>query len=257
METLQYRLSDKSDYDKIVSLLSKNELPVSDLINSKTEFMVSVDNEHLVGCIGIEHYEKDGLLRSLAVDLKYRNKGIGSQLFQRLLAYCRQLDIDNIHLLTTTAEKYFLSKGFTKSNRDEAPKSIKSTTEFSSICPSSSTYMTLKQINKRVFLYSEEVKILQIDKETQSKYWAVKGEKLMFTYFEVPPNKTFQEHSHESEQITHVMEGKLFFQISDEVYCVGPGDCIVIPSSIPHKVWTTENQSKAVDAWTPINDKYK
>lgn len=257
METLQYRMYDKSDYDKIISLLSKNELPVSDLINSKTEFIVSVDNEHLVGCIGIEHYEKDGLLRSLAVDLKYRNKGIGTQLLQRLLAYCRQLDIDNIHLLTTTAEKYFLSKGFVKSNRDEAPKSIITTTEFSSICPSSSTYMTLKQINKRAFLYTDEVKILQIDKETQSKYWAVNGEKLMFTYFEVPPNKNFQEHSHESEQITYVMEGTLFFQISNDIFCVGPGDCIVIPSNIPHKVWSTENQVKAVDAWTPINDKYK
>jgi amino-acid N-acetyltransferase len=257
MDVLQYRLYEKRDYDRIISLLSNNDLPVSDLRSSIAEFIVTVDKGNLVGCIGIEHYEKDGLLRSLAVDLNYRNKGIGTQLLQRLLAYCRQLDIDNIHLLTTTAEKYFLSKGFVKSNRDEAPKSIIATTEFSSICPSSSTYMTLKQINKRAFLYTDEVKILQIDKETQSKYWAVNGEKLMFTYFEVPPNKTFQEHAHESEQITYVMEGTLFFQISDEVFCVGSGDCIVIPSNIPHKVWSTENQVKAVDAWTPINDKYK
>ena len=146
METITYRLSKPDDYEKIITLLKENDLPVSDLTHSKAEFIVSIENDKLIGCIGIEHYEKDGLLRSFAVDLKYRDKGIGAQLLQRLMAYCGQLGINNIHLLTTTAEKYFLSKGFANSNRDEAPKSIKDTTEFSSICPSSSAYMVLNQL---------------------------------------------------------------------------------------------------------------
>ncbi len=64
--------------------------------------------------------------------------------------------------------------------------------------------MILKEINKKTILYADEVKIKQVDKRTQSRYWAVKGQNLMFTYSEVPPNKTFEEHVHESEQITYV-----------------------------------------------------
>jgi amino-acid N-acetyltransferase len=253
---MQYRLYNKQDHDRIISLLSKSGLPVSDLENSKTEFIISMDNENLIGCIGIERYEKEGLLRSLAVDPGYRNTGIGAQLLQRLLAYCRQLGIENIHLLTTTAEKYFLSKGFIIAKRVEVPESIKRTLEFTSICPSSSVYMTLKQINNRAFVYTNEVKIPKTDADTGSEYWAVKGEKLMLTYFEVPPNKTFGEHFHESEQITYILEGKLFFLIGGEVFCIEKENCIVVPSNVPHKVWTTELPAKAVDAWTPINDKY-
>lgn len=117
--------------------------------------------------------------------------------------------------------------------------------------------MTLNEINKQTILYSDSVKITQTDEETQSTYWAIKDEKLMFTYFEVPANTTFQEHFHESEQITHVLDGKLYFQIKDEVFCVAQNDSIVIPSNIPHKVWITESGAKAVDSWTPINDKYR
>jgi|GEM_PF-1466424 len=47
------------------------------------------------------------------------------------------------HLLTTTAENYFAKKRFTKSPRENAPNSIRQTTEFSVLCPSTSVYMTL------------------------------------------------------------------------------------------------------------------
>jgi len=60
-----------------------------------------------------------------------------------MLAYCQQLGIENVHMLTTTAEKYFSSKGFSKANRNEAPSEIKNTSEFSFVCPSASAYMIL------------------------------------------------------------------------------------------------------------------
>jgi amino-acid N-acetyltransferase len=163
MKTNLYRLAREEDRERIITLLSKNNLPVSDLVDSKAQFIISVNNENLTGCIAIEQYEKDGLLRSLAVHPDYRNLGIGTQLLQRLLAYCLQLGIEDVHLLTTTAEKYFLSKGFLRVSRDEAPESIKKTPEFSAICPSSSAYMTLKQLSSRALLYTGEVKIPQTD----------------------------------------------------------------------------------------------
>ena len=159
MDTFEYRLSNEQYKREIISLLMDNKLPVSDLNSSKTQFIISIENDNVIGCIGIEPYEKDGLLRSLAVHPDYRNLGIGTQLLQRLLAYCRQLGIENVHLLTTTAEKYFLSKGFLNANRDEAPESIKKTLEFSTICPSTSAYMILKKISSRSFPFYEEFNI--------------------------------------------------------------------------------------------------
>jgi len=129
---------------EISLLLTESQLPVSDLSQSKIHFIVALAESNLIGCIGVEQHGKHGLLRSFAVRPQHRNAGVGGQLFQKMLAYCQQLGMENIHLLTTTAEKYFSLKGFLKASRDEAPLEIKNTTEFSAICPSSSSYMTFK-----------------------------------------------------------------------------------------------------------------
>lgn len=97
---------------------------------------------------------------------------------------------------------------------------------------------------------------IQLDQETQSKYWAVKSKNLMFTYFEVSPFKSFANHSHESEQMTYVLEGILFFKVEGEIYCVGSGDLISIPSFMEHSVWTEGEGAKAVDAWSPVNKNF-
>jgi len=148
MENLIYRLHDGGDLDPIVSLLKNAGLPVADITRSKVKFIVALDHNRLVGVIGLEHYGTDGLLRSMATDIVNRNKGIGSQLLHRLICYGRELGINDLHLLTTTAEKYFLSKGFVTSKRECAPDVIRNTEEFSAICPSSSAYLTMKDLHK-------------------------------------------------------------------------------------------------------------
>jgi quercetin dioxygenase-like cupin family protein len=84
----------------------------------------------------------------------------------------------------------------------------------------------------------------------------VKGSNMMFTWFEVPPHQLFPEHSHESEQITYVLEGELFFEIADEIFCLRKGDCISIPPYKKHRVWTETKGARAVDSWSPINNTY-
>ena len=87
--------------------------------------------------------------------------------------------------------------------------------------------------------------------------WGVALEKTLLTYFEVESNSRFEAHSHESEQITMVLEGELFFEVDGEVICVGPGEVIAIPSMEPHAAFTKEISVKAVDAWSPVMEKYK
>ena len=79
----------------------------------------------------------------------------------------------------------------------------------------------------------------------------------MLTYFEVDPECRFESHSHESEQITMVLEGVLFFEQGDKVIGVKGGEVIAIPANAPHAVFTGDAAVKAVDAWSPVMDKYK
>jgi quercetin dioxygenase-like cupin family protein len=90
-----------------------------------------------------------------------------------------------------------------------------------------------------------------------AKMWGVALEKAMLTYFEVQPNCRFEKHTHESEQITFILEGKLFFEMPEGTICVNKGEVIAIPSDIPHAVFTTESNVKTVDAWSPVMEKYK
>jgi amino-acid N-acetyltransferase len=143
MKATTIRESDAVDNPLIIQLLSDCHLPTQDIIQNKIDFKVATNHDDIVGCIGIEPYDKDALIRSFAVSDGFRNKGLGSDLLKSVINECKEMGIERIHLLTTTAEKYFVKYGFVKSNRLSAPKSIIETTEFSEICPSTSIYLTL------------------------------------------------------------------------------------------------------------------
>ena len=87
--------------------------------------------------------------------------------------------------------------------------------------------------------------------------WGVALEKSLLTYFEVEPNSQFAMHSHESEQITLILEGELYFDVNDTTICVKKGEVIALPSNVPHAAFTKKNPVKAVDAWSPVMEKYK
>ena len=128
--------------DKVQVLLKDNNLPFEDIISSKVDFIVAEEQENILGCIGVEKYQEHVLLRSFAVADNYKGEGIGKELLLAMFEKSKEEDVQKIHLLTTTAEKYFKKYGFEICDRKEAPQSILKTKEFSEICPSSSAYMT-------------------------------------------------------------------------------------------------------------------
>jgi len=149
-ETIKYTIAGNEHLSSIRHLLSSSQLPVSDIEEGKIDFIVaSNESDEVIGCIGLERFEADALLRSFAVEQTWRNKKIGHQLFNRLLTMSRQQGVNDLHLLTTTAEKFFTSVGFSSLSRSEAPVSIKATAEFTSLCPSTSTYMVMTGIQTK------------------------------------------------------------------------------------------------------------
>jgi len=95
-----------------------------------------------------------------------------------------------------------------------------------------------------------------VDAATNSEFWSMEGKSVQFTWFEIPANTNFPNHKHDSEQITYVLEGELFFKSEDSVYKLSTGDCILVPGNIDHEVWTEKSPAKAIDAWSPVNKIY-
>jgi amino-acid N-acetyltransferase len=152
---ITYIFSDKNDLGNITLLLKESNLPYGDIEESDVHFIIANENNQIIGCIGLEKYETEGLLRSFAVDRHFQGKGLGYELFNRLLVYAVQNGIQTLHLLTTTAKDYFIKTGFHMGKRSNAPEVIQNSKEFKSICPSSSNYMVLEDISTYVINHDE------------------------------------------------------------------------------------------------------
>ncbi len=125
----------------IVSLLESEGLPVNDLPGDLDNFLVLLNDAKIIGVIGLERYDKSGLLRSLVVDKNYRNKNVASALVAGLEKVADSLELDSIYLLTETAPNYFERKGYKRIERNEVPLPVQSSSEFSTTCPVSAIVM--------------------------------------------------------------------------------------------------------------------
>ena len=96
----------------------------------------------------------------------------------------------------------------------------------------------------------------KVDSSSGSEFWSLEGKNVQFTWFDVPANTRFLNHSHPGEQITYVIDGELFFKSENSVYKLSKGDCILVSENVDHEVWTQEFPAKAIDAWSPVNTLY-
>ena len=128
----------------IKSLLEDAGLPHSDVTDlQRIHFWgISEENGSLAGVVGLEHFQKSALLRSLCVSEEMRGRGVGGQLVAVIEEFARQSGIRKLYLLTETAEGFFRERGFRVIDRLLAPHTIQNTTEFSSLCPDSAICMS-------------------------------------------------------------------------------------------------------------------
>ena len=137
-------IEDIESLKELQQFLEFHKLPSSDLKLDGTLFIAMYDaNRKLVASGGLEQHGETGLLRSLAVEEKLRNRSLGKEIVQTIIERAKKLKIKNLYLLTETAHNYFLKKGFEDVPRDFVPETIKQTTEFSQVCPSSAIVMKL------------------------------------------------------------------------------------------------------------------
>ena len=136
-------IRERPPHSSVVALLEAEGLPASDLTEEHLEhfFFTGTDGAPSA-LVGLELYRDAALLRSLVVSAAARTQGLGTALVLHAEEYAAAHQVRTLYLLTTTAETYFEHRGYRRSDRAEAPPSIKTTREFASLCPSSSAFMS-------------------------------------------------------------------------------------------------------------------
>lgn len=140
-ETISIRAATAADFQPICALLETSKLPTIDLNPSLPSFFIAEQAGKVAGVMGMDRYEKFGLLRSAATAAEYRNLGIAGALVEKVEQAARSQQLTSLYLITNTAEAWFARKGFTKIDRSEVPAVVLQSEEFNGLCPSSSTIM--------------------------------------------------------------------------------------------------------------------
>ena len=125
---------------EVTALLGANGLPTADLSPS-IRFLGVRDGNGLEGVVGVERHGELGLLRSLAVRQDRRESGLGSALVLELERIAASEGVGALYLLTTTAERFFSRRGYSRVGRDAVPAAIRESSEFALVCPSSAAVM--------------------------------------------------------------------------------------------------------------------
>lgn len=125
---------------QLAASLDRAGLPSLDIARPGRIFFRFLNHGEIVGFGGLEGDPPDLLLRSMVVDAGHRHRGHGSHILQVLEAEARSLGCARLHLLTETAEAFFLRHGFRAADRQVAPVSVARSEEFTALCPASTRY---------------------------------------------------------------------------------------------------------------------
>ena len=139
---MNIRRARNSDLSAVESLLAASDLPTDGVRANFAGFVVADDNGAIAGAIGLEKYGSVALLRSAVVAPDHRGTGVGRKLVEQLLERAEEAGVDELYLLTTTAEDYFPRFGFTRTTRATVPDAVKASAEFRGACPDTAVVMT-------------------------------------------------------------------------------------------------------------------
>ncbi len=138
------RAATPGDLGAIEALLIASGLPTDGVAGALGNFLVAEQGGSIVAVVGVETCGEYGLLRSTAVAPEWRGRGLGRKLVERAIAESESKGQRALYLLTTTAERYFPTFGFTLTTRDRVPGVVRDTAEFKGACPGSAKVMRRK-----------------------------------------------------------------------------------------------------------------
>lgn len=127
--------------DIIHGLLEEDGLPTADLATPDVRLYEATVDGTLVGIGGFEQYGTNALLRSVVVRPGMRGRGHGTRICLELEDRAAEAVCTAIYLLTNDAGGFFEQLGYERVDRSSVPDAIRSTREFSELCPSTADCM--------------------------------------------------------------------------------------------------------------------
>ena len=134
------KVGNEKDRKAVIELLSQNELPVSDLDEKKTLFVLKED-DIIIGTGGLEFFHECAVLRSVSVKKEERGKSWGRFISRQLEEVAKAKGVNCLYLLTNTAVDFFSKEGYIQVEREKVPMQIQNSSEFASVCPSTAVVM--------------------------------------------------------------------------------------------------------------------
>jgi amino-acid N-acetyltransferase len=136
------RQGQSADLDAVISLLKGAGLPTNDLTSAPDLRLWVLEAEgEVIGVIGMERFGASALLRSLAIASSHQRRGLGRQLVALLERDVQGKGVEQLVLLTETAESFFRGVGYEAIDRRCVPEEVKQSAEFRSLCPASAVCM--------------------------------------------------------------------------------------------------------------------
>ena len=137
------RLGQSADLAAVTAMLKGAGLPTDDLASAPNLLLWVLEAEgKVVGAIGVERFGASALLRSMAIAPDYQRRGLGHQLVEQLERDVQHKGVEQLILLTETAEPFFRRIGYEVIDRRHVPEEVKQSAEFRSLCPVSAVCMT-------------------------------------------------------------------------------------------------------------------
>jgi amino-acid N-acetyltransferase len=130
-----------TDRPDIEALLAGSGLPLDGLELAIETAVVARSGEEVVGCAAVEPYGSIGLLRSVCVASELRGTGLGHQLVDAAEKLAADRGVDDLYLLTETAEHWFPRLGYEASTRDAMPAALSASAEVAGACPQSAAVL--------------------------------------------------------------------------------------------------------------------
>lgn len=135
------RCATAADAGIIRELLERSGLPTGDLSDAQPEFLVATHEDRIIGVGALERFGGAALLRSVAVEMRWRRSGVGRLIIAELERRARAAGIAELILLTLTARDFFARLGYRVRDRSQVPPAVLQSAEFRSLCPASAVCM--------------------------------------------------------------------------------------------------------------------
>ena len=132
-----------ADLPAVLALLDGARLPTADITSiDQPQIWVLEERGVIVGTIALECFGSEALLRSLVVAPDYRKRGFGGALVAHVEESARADGINQLVLLTETAEPLFRSLGYHTLERQHVSERLRQSAEFRSLCPAAAACLS-------------------------------------------------------------------------------------------------------------------